>query len=399
MPVGLLKKILPLAWLIALAPLTARADLEQAEKLFQSGDAAKALQAYKTELAAHPDRTALPPAFYFNYGTVAAKAGLPGEGYVALTRAAFALPFDSDTRYNLKLTEAQLPAAVLSVQPSQWMQWWPRSVRTLPWKLWLLLALIASGGAFALRRVADRTLAVTVAVLAAGLYVWGALAWNQARVPVFGVVAITKVKSGPGSTFSDILQLEPGSLVNEETVRSGWLKIRFTKAADAEETVGWVEPGSVLQILSIYLVCRPQNKQQRPGRRLLIEAAHDSAGLGIGVRAGKGEDFVPVDLAHFRELVTGERQYRGAVVPAHHCVAAHAVVALNQAANQPPDHLRLARGERMHFAEHHFAHLHQPRALVTKHIAGKRRQRKQKCGEERHPRELSWASTQRQPAS
>jgi tetratricopeptide (TPR) repeat protein len=249
MLVTLLKKILPLALLLLSGPLTARADLEQAEKLFQSGEVAKALQAYKGALAAQPDRGALPPTFYFNYGTVAAKAGNPGEAYVALTRAAFTLPFDSDVRHNLKIVEAQLPANVLTVQPSQWMQWWPKTLRTLPWKLWLLLALIASAAAFALRRVADRTLAVTAGLLSGALFLWGGLAWYQARVPVFGITVITKVKSGPGSTFSDILQLEPGSLVNEETVRDGWLKIRFTKSDDAEESVGWVEPGSALQIL------------------------------------------------------------------------------------------------------------------------------------------------------
>lgn len=244
----LLKKFL-FGALLLLPAAQCRADLEAAEKLFQSGDATKALQAYRAALTEQPDRSALPPNFYFNYGTVAAKAGAPGEAYVALTRAAFSLPFDSDTRHNLKFVEAQLPAAVLAVQPAQWMAWWPKSLRTIPWKLWILLGLIASAASFALQRVADRTLSLTAGTLAVALLAWGALAWNQARVPVFGVIAATKVKSGPGATFSDILQLEPGAFVNQETVRSGWLKIRFFKPEADDETVGWVEPSTVLQIL------------------------------------------------------------------------------------------------------------------------------------------------------
>jgi tetratricopeptide (TPR) repeat protein len=246
--VSLLKKILFSA-LLLLPAAQCRADLEVAEKLFQAGDAAKALEAYKAALKAQPDSSSLPPSFYFNYGTVAAKAGAPGEAYVALTRASYASPFDSDTRHNLKLVEAQLPASVLAVQPAQWMAWWPKNIRNMPWKLWILLGLIASAASFALLRLSDRTLSLTAGLTALTLLSWGALAWYQARLPIFGVITITKIKSGPGETFSDILQLEPGSLVNQETVRSGWLKIRFFKPDAEEETVGWVEPKAVLQIL------------------------------------------------------------------------------------------------------------------------------------------------------
>jgi len=246
--VRLLKKFLFSA-LLLLPAAQCRADLDAAEKLFQAGDAAKALQAYKDALAAEPDRSALSPNFYFNYGTVAAKAGATGEAYVALTRAAFSLPFDSDTRHNLKFVEAQLPSSVLSVQPTQWMSWWPKGLRTFPWKLWILLGLIASAASLAFQRLADRTLSFSAATIAVALLAWGGLAWNQARFPAFGVVTTTKVKSGPGPTFSDIVQLEPGSFVNQETVRGGWLKIRFSKPESDEETVGWVEPTAVLQIL------------------------------------------------------------------------------------------------------------------------------------------------------
>jgi len=70
----------------------------------------------------------------------------------------------------------------------------------------------------------------------------------QMRVPVYGVMALAKVKSGPGTTFTDITTLEPGSLVNQEASRDGWLKIRFLKEEADVETVGWVEPGTVLEV-------------------------------------------------------------------------------------------------------------------------------------------------------
>lgn len=228
-----------------------RADsssLEQAEKLFQSGDWEKARQAFKAELAATPDASNLPPAFFYDYGTALARAGATGEAYVSLLRAAFAMPFDSDTKHNLRLVEGQVPASVRSVQPASWFAWWPSGLRMLPWKLWIALGLLCSAAALALIRLADRSLSIGAAVLAALLLLWGGLAWSQARFSVYGVVALAKVKSGPASTFSDITTLEPGSLVTEETTKESWLKIRFQKPESDEEIVGWVEPTSVLKV-------------------------------------------------------------------------------------------------------------------------------------------------------
>ncbi|MGZ3670001.1 MAG: hypothetical protein ACXWR4_08870, partial [Bdellovibrionota bacterium] len=169
--------------------------------------------------------------------------------YVLLLRAAFAMPFDSDTKHNLQFVENQLPASVLSVQPSQWMSWWPHSLREMPWKLWALFALLASGTAFALSRAADRSLTWFAAIAAFVFFLFTAAGWGQTRMAVYGAVALAKVKSGPGATFSDITSLEPGSLVNEEATRDGWLKIRFLKPGADEETVGWVEPGNMLRVL------------------------------------------------------------------------------------------------------------------------------------------------------
>src|SRR6185437_12170038 len=97
-------------------------------------------------------------------------------------------------------------------------------------------------------QIRDRGIAIGLCLIAGALFVWSALAWSQFRLPVYGAVTLAKVKSGPGATFSDITTLEPGSLVSEEQVREGWLKVRFLKADSSEETVGWVEPASVLRV-------------------------------------------------------------------------------------------------------------------------------------------------------
>jgi hypothetical protein len=254
-----LKKLLLLA-LLALSSTvtllafsaTAHADsanLENAEKLFQSGDWEKARQAYKTELTTTSDPGTLPAAFYFDYGTTLARAGASGEAYVSLFRAAASSPFDSDTKHNLRIVEGQLPAAVHAILPSAWLAWWPSALRLYPWKLWFVIGLALSAVALLTARLRDRAPAAVLGVIAAFFFLWGTLAYAQSRLPVFGVLSITKVKTGPGNTFPDLLTLEPGTLVNEETVRDGWLKIRFLKPDADEETVGWVEPTNVLRVM------------------------------------------------------------------------------------------------------------------------------------------------------
>lgn len=231
-------------------PAVARAEdptPDAAEKAFSAGDFEKARQIYKS-LLTHDGSRALPPAFFYDYGTAAAKAGATGEAFVALAHASYAMPFDSDVKHNLRMVEAQIPATTRAIQPAAWYSWWPDGLRVIPVKVWLLLGLALTAGALFTVRVADRAIPVGLGATALALLLFGICAAVQARLPVYGVVALAKVKSGPGNSFTDITSLEPGSLVNEETVRDGWLKIRFLKAGADEETVGWIEPTSVLPV-------------------------------------------------------------------------------------------------------------------------------------------------------
>ncbi len=223
-------------------------SLSQAEKLYQSGEWEKARQLYKAELGATPDASHLPPAFFYNYGTAAAKAGAIGEAYVALLRAASSRPLDSDSRANLKLVQRQVPAAVLAVQPSLWFSWWPSELRNIPWRAWALLTLLCLAVVLWKLGTAGRAFPSGLSAALALLCLTAGLAWAQERLPVYGVIAPAKVKSGPGGTYSDITTLDPGSLVNQEATREGWLKIRFAKLGADVETVGWLEPGTVLEV-------------------------------------------------------------------------------------------------------------------------------------------------------
>ena len=220
--------------------------LAQAEKHFQAAAWDKASQELKAVLAVTiPGK--LPGSFFFNLGTSLARSGAVGEAYIALMRAASLLPFDGDVRHHLQKVEQAVPISVRAVRPALWLSFWPPALRVVSWWLWLLAGLMSSALALWLLNASDRALPVASGAIAAVLLLLAAMAWHQERLAVAGAMAVLKVKSGPGTTFTDITTLEPGSLVNEDGERDGWKKIRFKKG-DSEETVGWVEPGGLLGV-------------------------------------------------------------------------------------------------------------------------------------------------------
>ncbi len=221
-------------------------SLETAEKQFQAGEWEKAGQSLKAVLASE-GTDSQPPAFFFNYGTALARSGAVGPGYIALMRAAFSAPFDSDIRHHLQKVELAVPATARAVRPAVWLSFWPAALRFLsPW-LWIFFGLTASAIAFWLLGSADKGPPLVAGLVAGSLFTISTFAFLQNRLPVAGVISTIKVKSGPGNTFTDITTLEPGCLVNEDGERDGWRKIRFQKG-DSEETVGWVEPSGLLGV-------------------------------------------------------------------------------------------------------------------------------------------------------
>lgn len=218
--------------------------LSEAEKHANAGEWDKARQVYQSQLVSAGKPEDLPGSFFYNYGTILANAGAVGEAYVALMRASFFMPLNSDVRHNLWRVEQTVPASVRAVRPALWLSFWPRALRNVQWEVWMIAALAFSALALVGSSL-DKMLTWVAITGTLSFLVVGGLAMAQQRLPVYGVMALTKVKSGPASTFTDIVTLEPGSLVNEDGSRDGWRKIRFRKEG-AEETVGWVEPAALL---------------------------------------------------------------------------------------------------------------------------------------------------------
>lgn len=218
--------------------------MAEAEKLYQSGEWEKARQAYEHVLASGEQ---LPPAFYYNFGTVSLRASKAGAGYVYLLKALSQSPFDGDVAYNLRMARNALPASARATHPSSWISAWPLSWHFFPVEFFFLPFLAALG--FTLWTAAEKGKSkfIPATALSFILLVVAGIGFYQTHSTVAGVISAAKIKSGPGASFPDITLLEPGSVVDTEEAREGWTKIRFS-GSDGAELVGWAEPGALLPI-------------------------------------------------------------------------------------------------------------------------------------------------------
>lgn len=219
--------------------------LDEAEQLYTQGQFEKARQVYRDAMAELPT---LPPSFFYNFGTTAFHAGAIGEAYVLLTAASIASPLDKDTQKNLHLVHARLPATVKSIRPATWISWWPELARFFSWQAWLIVGLLAFSPFLWARRRGDAAAPWQLTLLLLSLFSLffaAGEAW-QARLAIGGITSSAKVLSGPGKTYPGISSLDPGSLVNVEESRDGWVKIRYLDSR-LQDTVGWVESPTVLK--------------------------------------------------------------------------------------------------------------------------------------------------------
>ncbi|MGZ3696091.1 MAG: hypothetical protein ACXWQO_18755 [Bdellovibrionota bacterium] len=221
--------------------------LAEADNFYRAGDWSKALSAY-TEVLTSSDAEKLPSAFYYNLGTASARTGANGIAYTYLLKALAGQPWDSDTLHNLKMVEAKLSPSARAIQPSTWISAWPLSAHFFRASFWLLPILLcgapllwAAGSGKNRARLLGFS-ALFIAALALSI-----AGYTQSRGAVSAFVKTGQVKSGPGPSYSNLVSLEPGSLVNAEDFRDGWVKIRFT-GADLQETVGWIEAGALLPL-------------------------------------------------------------------------------------------------------------------------------------------------------
>lgn len=230
----------PLAW------GAADEKLIEAEKFYRAGEWEKARVAYG-EIASS-GAAQLPSSLYYNLGTASLRAGATGAAYAYLLKALSSRPLDSDALQNLRLAEIKMSAAVRAVRPASWISGWPLPAHFFLAGFWLLPLLICSAGwmrAATSSRGRKRVLGWAVGTtLALALAIVG---YQQSSAEAAAVVKSAQVKSGPASTYPDIVGLEAGSVVNTEERREGWTKIRFT-SPDQSESVGWIEATALLAL-------------------------------------------------------------------------------------------------------------------------------------------------------
>jgi tetratricopeptide (TPR) repeat protein len=239
------KLILVFAISLLIVPIASAAPsplLSKAETAFGEGQWESAREIYRDMMQDRPD---LPSGFYYNYGTIALRAGSAGEAFVLLQKAALSDPLDRDVRANFQLARAQLPEKARSIQPATWVSWWP--ARGISWQAWLLAAMLTIGPFLWAKSRRRRSQAWQEVLAVAGLFllIGGFLAVWQLRSPAAGLLTAAKVFSGPGPSFLEITSLEAGSLVNLEEAREGWTKIRF-RAGQGPATAGWLETPALL---------------------------------------------------------------------------------------------------------------------------------------------------------
>jgi hypothetical protein len=233
-----------LAALLFIAPvLRAEETLEDADKHFAAGEFEKARAIYHAQAqgAGHP------AAFYYNLGTAALRAGAAGEAYVALRRAALASPFDPDTKVNLQIARAKLPAGPASIRPASWISWWPDALRWIPWQAWACAGLLALIPLLLGAKSALLPWHYTMGFAALILLLGASLTGWQSRVGTAGIIQATKIFSGPGKSYPEITSIDSGSLVSLEESRDNWFKIRYLDSR-LQETVGWVEAPTALKL-------------------------------------------------------------------------------------------------------------------------------------------------------
>ncbi len=221
--------------------------LESAQQFYNEAQWEKASEAYSAALQQMEN---LPPAFYYNYGTAAFRAGKTGEASVLLWKAYFDAPLDGDIRKNLQTIQEKLSPTARATRPATWFSWWPEELRNLPWQWWICCGLLALTPFLWIARK-DKLSAYSwqwgfLALTFFG-FMAGALTALETRMPVGGMRQATSVLAGPGKTFPVVASLESGALVSLDTEQNGWWKIRYL-TPQLQETVGWIEKPTVLKL-------------------------------------------------------------------------------------------------------------------------------------------------------
>lgn len=224
-------------------------DAPSGEELFRQGKWKEAADEFKRSLGDSLTNGSPGHVSLYNLGTALAKSGETGEAYGVLLKGYYKNPFDADLNHNLAFVEKRLSQNSRNILPNTWIRWWPHLVRAIPFPVWLLFSFASLLPVLWFAAKPSNSpgryvgTAFSLSFLLIGLFnIW------QSRYPVSSIIKQAQIRSGPDSSFEEIANMEPGSLVNVEENRDGWLKVRF-QTQNSQEIVGWIESHTTLRVL------------------------------------------------------------------------------------------------------------------------------------------------------
>lgn len=220
-------------------------EWQQAKEFYDAGKYNEALQ----EFRAHPSESAH---YFHNVGTIHFRLGQPGPAVAYLSKANLLQPHDPEIQRNLQLARSALsrligqdhvdpassPLENLADRVSM------GEVRGALGLLGLIVAALWLRSYWRTRNLRRSLLQPSGMIgligfaITLGLYAAERVA--EANPPAFAIERVV-IRSGPGSQFNQIGQLEAGVKVRQLGAQEGWEQIRYSR-----DGIGWVPMSSLL---------------------------------------------------------------------------------------------------------------------------------------------------------
>ena len=238
-------RMLPILFLLAQQSFVHPEDVfRTAEALYREGRYAEAAEQYKALVAQGVEDGTL----CYNLGNAYFKSGRLGLAVLHYERALRKMPGDADTKANLEFANSLIADVIERPELPPVISWMVDFYRAMDpsWCAGLLsLAFILGGAAVSvlvmarwprLRAPAIYTvvLAAIVAAVSAGILA-GKVYSAADRVDAIVLVASSDVRSGPGETNPQLVEIHEGLKVRVVGSREGWLQVSLPNGI-----TGWV---------------------------------------------------------------------------------------------------------------------------------------------------------------
>lgn len=243
--------------LYAKPPVAAQETMATANQLYESGQFARAAQAYEQLL----DQGFSDSSLFFNLGNAYFKQGDYGRAIFNYRQAERLAPRDADIRANLELVRAKIvdqAAEAAADSPSEGFfsrlgHWTQRRLNLnelaiVTLALWFGVAALAIllnslKKRTLLREGVQYSLMITALVFTLGLVGLGSRLYVEHTQPEGVIVAAEiNVTSGPGPQYTAEFSLPGGTEVNVVEQRGNWVRLALPHPAEAQ---GWVPANAV----------------------------------------------------------------------------------------------------------------------------------------------------------